>query len=129
MIHNKKLIIVALVLILIVLILGLLWFSRREKSPISPEQNQERTYPEQLQKLIDNAKAKQQPIQGGYYLLVNNQMVIAYNEEADQFIVTAITKQNEQIAQKDSEEYFKTLGVSDLNSLHIVRRTYEKYSP
>ena len=82
----------------------------------------EGTFPQKLQELMDNSKSDFAGTEGSYYILKNNEMVIAYNREANTFIVTANGKSNEQAASTGYQAYFTGLGVEDLGKLNIIFR-------
>lgn len=133
---NKKILILAVILASITVgtIFALSFNKTRPKEKLqqtpqstisnetSLEKIQQNAFPSQLKTLIDNSKSKPAGAKDSYYLLINNEMVIAYNQPENTFIVTANGKRNEETAKKDSQAYLKALGVENLNQLNIIYR-------
>lgn len=133
---NKKILILAVILVTAtigaIIILSLNKTQPKEKSrqatpsaatqEASQDKIPQEALPSQLKSLIDNSKSKPAGAKDSYYLLINNEMVIAYNQPENTFIVTANGKSNEEAAKTGYQAYLKGLGVNDLTKLNIIFR-------
>lgn len=134
---NKKILITIVILILAMAVSAVLVLSSSKTQPkgklqqtpspattkeTSVEKIPQTAFPAQLKSLIDASRSKPAGAKDSYYLLVNNEMVIAYNQPENTFIVTANGKSNEETAKAGYQAYLKGLGVDDLNKLNIIFR-------